>query len=201
MNRKLQPIKDSWKKKGVSICSDGWLDRQQRPLINIMATSVGGAMFVKAIDASGNIKDADYVANILVIEEIGKQNIVQIVTDNGSNFKAAGLTIENKYPHIFWTPCVVRSLNLGLKRDGKNPVDAQAREMKQLIVNDVWWDDLDYLLSFTELIVDMLRATDTDAPVLHSIYDMKRRIRHILLQDKVEYVIDIDLPDPPPENC
>ncbi|CAL5412655.1 unnamed protein product [Camellia sinensis] len=262
VNRKLQPIKDSWKKKGVSICSDGWSDRQKRPLINIMAASVGGAMFVKAIDASGNIKDADYVANIFlsVIEEIGKENIVQNVTDNGSNFKVAGLTIENKYPHIFWTPCVVHSLNLALKSmceppqnssqhpackwianlvtdlhnirnfivnhslpnaifksysnlellrvaetrfashivmakrlkevkpalekmvmdagwkiyrgDGKNLVDAKAREVKQLIVNDVWWDDLDYLLSFTEPIVDMLRAADTDAPVLHCIYDM-----------------------------
>ncbi|CAL5412651.1 unnamed protein product [Camellia sinensis] len=262
VNRKLQPIKDSWKKKGVSICSDGWSDRQKRPRINIMAASVGGAMFVKAIDASGNIKDADYVANIFlsVIEEIGKENIVQIVTDNGSNFKVAGLKIENKYPHIFWTPCVVHSLNLALKSmceppqnssqhsackwianlvtdlhnirnfivnhslpnaifksysnlellrvaetrfashivmakrlkevkpalekmvmdagwkiyrgDGKNPVDAKAREVKQLIVNDVWWDDLDYLLSFTEPIVDILRAADTDAPVLHCIYDM-----------------------------
>ncbi|KAL7189687.1 hypothetical protein ACSBR1_039348 [Camellia fascicularis] len=230
VNRKLQHIKDSWQNKGVSICSDGWSDRQKRPLINIMAASVGGAMFVKAIDASGNIKDVDYVANIFlsVIEEIGKQKIVQIVTDNGSNFKAAGLTIENKYPHIFWTPCVVHSLNLALKMnhslpnaifksysnlellrvaetrfashivmakrlkevkptlekmvmdagwkiykgDRKNPVDAKARELKQLIVNDVWWDDLDYLLSFTEPIVDMLRDADTDAPVLHSIYDM-----------------------------
>ncbi|KAL7204060.1 hypothetical protein ACSBR2_017176 [Camellia fascicularis] len=54
------------------------------------------------------------------------------------------------------------------KGDGKNPVDAKAREVKQLIVNDVWWDDLDYLLSFTEPIVDILRAADTDAPVLHS---------------------------------
>ncbi|GMP55525.1 hypothetical protein CsSME_00020320 [Camellia sinensis var. sinensis] len=42
-----------------------------------------------------------------------------------------------------------------------NLVDAKARE-----------DDLDYLLSFTEPIVDMLRAEDTDAPVLHSIYDI-----------------------------
>ncbi|KAL7204059.1 hypothetical protein ACSBR2_017175 [Camellia fascicularis] len=55
VNRKLQRIKDSWKKKGVSICSDGWSDGQKRPLINIMAASVGGAMLVKAIDASGNI--------------------------------------------------------------------------------------------------------------------------------------------------
>ena len=32
----------------------------------------------------------------------------------------------------------------------------------------------------------------------HSIW--KRRICHILFQDKVEYVIDIGIPTPPPEN-
>ncbi|KAL7178002.1 hypothetical protein ACSBR2_031207 [Camellia fascicularis] len=58
------------------------------------------------------------------------------------------------------------------KGDGKNPMDATAREVKQLIVNDVWWDDLDYLLSFTEPIVDMLRDAHTNALVLHSIYDL-----------------------------
>ncbi|KAL7253212.1 hypothetical protein ACSBR1_007697 [Camellia fascicularis] len=136
VNRKLQPIKDSWKKKGVSICSDGWLDRQQRPLINIMATSVCGAMFVKAIDASGNIKDADYVANILVTEEIGKQNIVQIVTDNGSNFKATGLTIGNKYPHIFWTPCVVHSLNLALKSGDRFDIGGSPIEFAEPFINE-----------------------------------------------------------------
>ncbi|KAH7847845.1 hypothetical protein Vadar_030829 [Vaccinium darrowii] len=61
INRLLQPFKDTWRKKGLSLCSDGWSNIQRRPLINIMAASQSGAMFVKAIDASGNIKDADYV--------------------------------------------------------------------------------------------------------------------------------------------
>ncbi|XP_059658963.1 uncharacterized protein LOC132305321 [Cornus florida] len=117
INRKLQPIKDSWKKKGMSLCSDGWSDRQRRPLINVMAASVGGAMFLKAVDASGNIKDAEYVANLFipVIKDVGEHNVVQIITDNGSNFKGVGGIIENTYPHIFWTPCVVHCLNLALK--------------------------------------------------------------------------------------
>lgn len=48
--RLLQPFRDTWRKKGVSVCSDGWSDGQRRPLINIMAASAGGAMFIKAID-------------------------------------------------------------------------------------------------------------------------------------------------------
>ena len=29
--------------------------------------------------------------------------------------RSAGLLIENQFPHIFWTPCVVHTLNLALK--------------------------------------------------------------------------------------
>ena len=262
MQRLIQPIKDTWKRKRVSICSDGWSDRQRRPLINIMATSIGGPIFVKAIDASGNIKSMDYIAGIFLecIEEIGAANVVQIVTDNAANYKAAGQIIETKYPHIFWTPCVVHSLNLALKsmceasqnsdyfsecewisklvnevhevrnfitnhnlalsifkrhsklnllkvadtRFASNIISAErlkavkdalekmvmdsdwksfkgygkviegrARAIKECIVNDNWWDQIDFFLSFTKPILDMLRAADKDSPpILHFIYDM-----------------------------
>ncbi|KAI8538068.1 hypothetical protein RHMOL_Rhmol09G0072900 [Rhododendron molle] len=66
INRLLQPVKDTWKKRGVSLVSDGWSDRQCRSMINIMAASTGGAMFIKAIDASGNTKDAEYVAKLVL---------------------------------------------------------------------------------------------------------------------------------------
>ncbi|KAL8477439.1 hypothetical protein ACS0TY_029655 [Phlomoides rotata] len=224
-----------------------------------MAASSGGTMFLKAIDASGIIKDGEYVSSLFeeAIKEVGESNVVQIITDNASNYKSAGSMIESRYPHIFWTPCVVHSLNLALKsicdpterspqydqckwisdlvgdvqnirnfivnhgmalsifnnyshlsllrvaetrfassivmtkrlkevrsalekmvmdsewrvyREGNN--EGKAREVKQCIVNDNWWDNLDYFLKFTEPIVDMLRKADTDTPVLHLIYDM-----------------------------
>ena len=107
VQRLIQSIKDTWKRKRVFICSDGWSDRQSRPLINIMATFMGGPIFVKAIDASGNIKSMDYIARIFLkgIEEIGAVNVVQIVIDNAANYKAVGQIIEIKYPHIFWMRC------------------------------------------------------------------------------------------------
>ncbi|XP_074374390.1 uncharacterized protein LOC141714792 [Apium graveolens] len=117
VNLLLQPFRDSWKKKGVSLCSDGWGDRHKRPLINVMVASRGNSMFVKSFDTSGNIKDAEYVAGLFLnaIDQVGPDNVVQIITDNAGNFKAAGLSIEAKYAQIFWTPCVVHSLNLALK--------------------------------------------------------------------------------------
>ncbi|XP_022894492.1 uncharacterized protein LOC111408894 isoform X2 [Olea europaea var. sylvestris] len=99
INRKLQPIRDSWRKKGVPIVSDGWLDKQRRPLINVMGASAGRAMFIKAIDASSNIKDGEYVAAMFTdaIKQIGSSNVVQIITDNAANYKSAGLSIETRW--------------------------------------------------------------------------------------------------------
>jgi len=57
VGRMLQPIKGTWKQKGVTIMRDGWCDSQRRPLINFMVVTEGGPMFLKAIDASGETKD------------------------------------------------------------------------------------------------------------------------------------------------
>ncbi|GJT24413.1 putative hAT dimerization domain, ribonuclease H-like domain protein [Tanacetum coccineum] len=117
VERLLQPIKDTWKEMGVSFVTDGWSDPQRRPLINFMATSSKGPMFIKAVNCMGEVKTKEYIANLMqeVINEIGHQNVVQIITDNAANCKGAGELIEGLYPHIYWTPCVVHTLNLALK--------------------------------------------------------------------------------------
>ncbi|KAH9326345.1 hypothetical protein KI387_006523 [Taxus chinensis] len=114
----LQPIRDLWKNSGVSIISEGWKNVQNRHLINVVAVCPKGAMFLKAIDCEGEVKDAQFIANILIeaIESVGPQNVVQVITDNAKICRAAGLIIEDKYEHIFWTPCVVHSLNLMLQK-------------------------------------------------------------------------------------
>ena len=115
--RLLKPIKDSWLKNGVSIVSNGWLDPQMRPLINIMAVSDEGPMFIKAIDGSGEFKNKHYIARVLkeAIKEIGHEKVVQVITVNASVMKFAKALFESEYPKIFWTPCIVHTLNLALK--------------------------------------------------------------------------------------
>ncbi|KAM0928455.1 hypothetical protein ACQ4PT_002494 [Festuca glaucescens] len=117
VERMLQPIKSTWSSKGVSIVSDGWSDPQRRPLLNFMAVTEDGPMFLRAVNTVGDTKSKEYIFEKLVetIDFIGAENVVQVVTDNASNCRGAGLMVEQKYPHIFWTPCVVHTLNLALK--------------------------------------------------------------------------------------
>jgi hypothetical protein len=113
----LQPIKSTWPSTGVSIVSDGWTDATHHPLINFMVSSLNGAVFLKAVDALGKYKDAQYMGELFikVIEDVGVDSCVQIIIDNAPVCKAAGMIVEAKYPQIFWTPCIVHSLNLALK--------------------------------------------------------------------------------------
>jgi len=113
----LDSTKSTWAEKGVTICSDGWSDPQRRPIINFVAVSDKAPMFLRADNCEGEYKSKEYIAEKLkgIIEEVGRQNVVQIITDNAANCKGAGLIIESEYDNIFWTPCVVHTLNLALK--------------------------------------------------------------------------------------
>ena len=46
------------------------------------------------------------------IQMIGPYNVIQVITDNVANCKATGAIIEDKYPNIFWSGCLVHTLNL-----------------------------------------------------------------------------------------
>lgn len=47
----------------------------------------------------------------------------------------------------------------------------KVRFVKEKVIDACWWDKIEYILSFTTLIYEILRACDTDEPCLHLIYD------------------------------
>eukprot|EP01018_Ginkgo_biloba_P023549 Gb_28141 [translate_table: standard] len=136
----IEPIRASWRTTGVSIVSDGWTDARNRPLINVIDVCPKGSMFLNAVDCNGELKDATFIANILIdaIESVGLSNVVQVITDNARVCKVARLLVEARYENIFWTPCVVHSLNLILKKIDKIEwikITDEAKEIEMLITN------------------------------------------------------------------
>ncbi|KAL2974702.1 hypothetical protein AAZX31_14G119300 [Glycine max] len=49
---------------------------------------------------------------------------------------------------------------------------SKAKLVKDTLLDDKWWDKVDYILSFTSPIYDVLRRTDMDASYLHLVYEM-----------------------------
>ncbi|KAG6521801.1 hypothetical protein ZIOFF_018934 [Zingiber officinale] len=207
----------------------------------------------------GEYKNKIFISKLLInaINEVGHQNVVQVVTDNAPIYKT-GLLVEAKYPHIFWIPCVVHTLNLALKNicaptdslQNKEAFDeckwiaevandasmiknfilnhnmrlsmlnensnlkilsladtqfastiimlkrsrqikkclenmgiserwdvykeedvVKARVVKYKILDDQFWEKIDYILAFTSPIYEMLRKADIDQPCLHLVYE------------------------------
>ncbi|XP_022145205.1 uncharacterized protein LOC111014710 [Momordica charantia] len=109
-----------------------------------MVISKGRPMFLKAVDCSGEVKDKFFIANLMkeVINEVGPDNVVQVITDNAPNCKGAGQLIEGQFPMIVWTPCVVHTLNLALKNicAAKNVEDNQIAYGECSWISDVAGD-------------------------------------------------------------
>ncbi|KAH6788024.1 hypothetical protein C2S52_007576 [Perilla frutescens var. hirtella] len=161
INRLLQPIRESWRKKGTSIVSDGWSDRSPQyahckwisdlvnDIQNIRIFIVNHSMALSIYNKHSKLSllrvaDTRFASSIIMAKRL----------------RDVKKSLENMVMDADWRTY----------RDGNN--ESKAQEVKQCIVNDAWWDQLDYFLSFTEPIMNMLRAADTDTPILHLIYDM-----------------------------
>ncbi|XP_039020742.1 uncharacterized protein LOC120152615 [Hibiscus syriacus] len=114
--------KKEWAEKGCSILSDGWRDSVVQKDINFLVNSPKGSVFVKSHDVSDVSKDADLLFHVLdkMVEEVGEENVVQVVTDNASAYVKAGKLMEAKRQHLYWTPCAAHCLDLMLEDIGKH---------------------------------------------------------------------------------
>ena len=51
-------------------------------------------------------------------------------------------------------------------------IKGRVKFVKKKVLDDFWWNSINYILSFTAPIYDMLRIFDIDKPCLHLVYDM-----------------------------
>lgn len=255
----LETIKSTWGKAGVTILADGWSDVERRPVINILAVTESGPVFLEAINNEDGGKTKEYITDKLIsaIENVEPENVVQVITDNDPVCRAAGALIQEKYSHIQWTPSIAHTLSLALKNicaaKSSDDVDLtdchwiskvvedatfvknfiinhtmklsifeefsklkilviadtrfasdivmlkrfrlikqsllrmvisdqwpdyrkgnieQAHIVKTKIIDDLWWDQIEYILAFTEPIYSMLRMVDIEKSCFHLICEM-----------------------------
>ncbi|KAJ6990673.1 hypothetical protein NC653_019055 [Populus alba x Populus x berolinensis] len=73
-----------------------WLNRRNVPVMNFLAYSPRGTIFLKSVNTSGLQKDKETLLEMFdeVVKEVGQENIVQFVSDNESAFKAAGKALQ-----------------------------------------------------------------------------------------------------------
>ncbi len=128
--------REKWKTYGCTIMCDGWTGPTKLSIINFMVYSKGSTVFLKSVDASHHIKDHTYIYNLLkdVVKEVGKDNVVQVVSDNASAYKKAGKKLMERY-NLYWTPCAAHCLDLMFEDIGKKESVSQVIEQARAVTN------------------------------------------------------------------
>ncbi|RVW26299.1 hypothetical protein CK203_107166 [Vitis vinifera] len=141
-----------------------------------------GTVFLKSVDASNYIKDHKYIYDLLktVIKEVGKENVVQIVTDNGSAFIEAGKQLMKKY-NLYWTPCAAHCIDLifediAYARDENEPYASGAGDWMFKIIQDHWEKTLKHPLHATAYFLNprfqYRRGVGSDPELLQAVHDV-----------------------------
>ncbi|XP_020173365.3 uncharacterized protein [Aegilops tauschii subsp. strangulata] len=113
--------KESWELTGCTVMTDAWTNKKGRGVMNLVVHSAHGVCFIDSVDCSGDRKDGKYIFDLVdkCIEEIGEENVVQVVTDNASVNVSAVSMLTAKRPSIFWNGCAAHCLDLMLEDLGK----------------------------------------------------------------------------------
>ncbi|XP_026383706.1 uncharacterized protein LOC113279196 [Papaver somniferum] len=120
-------------------------------------------------------------------DDVGPRNIVQLVTDQGSQFKVAGKRLASEYDTFFWFPCAAHVLDLMLEDMEKFPfvkdVIGEARQISKFIYNHGW-----VLARFRQhsagrnLLCPCLTRFSTNFIAIKSIIDQRNAIESLFLE-------------------
>ncbi|XP_058725529.1 uncharacterized protein LOC131596808 [Vicia villosa] len=116
-NDVLEEHRAVWKIRGCTIMVDAWTDKKRRSILNLLVNSIKGTVFLKTIDASEMLESSKKLFKMMddIVEEVGEENVVQIVTDYTPYYKVAGEMLMEKRTRLYWTPCVTHCIEMILE--------------------------------------------------------------------------------------
>lgn len=190
-NEYLKTHRENWKSNGCSIMTDSWTDMRGRSIMNFCVNCELGTSFLKSVDASAEAHTADYIFSLVdkCIDDVGHQNVVQVVTDNASANIAAGRLLRTKYPTIFWTSCAAHCIDLMLEEIGKESKVKSAISKAKVLTTFIYSHakTLNMMKHFTKK-RDIIRPGQTRFATtfltLQSVMDKKDKLRLMFSSDE-----------------
>ncbi|XVF23558.1 hypothetical protein REPUB_Repub13aG0048900 [Reevesia pubescens] len=178
---------------------DGWKGTTNQHIINFLIYSPRGTVFRKSIDSS-NVKsrNAEYYFGLMdnMVEEIGEEFVVQVVTDNEVAVKAGGRELLRPGITRFATNFIALESILRSKQALKEMVTSEgwirsmyARkpgglEMMEVIDSKVFWSKAVEIQKVQEPLLKVLRMCDGDEkPTMGYIYEAIDRAKLAIKKD------------------
>ena len=124
IEKELECHHKSVQKFGLSLQSDGKDSMSRRHLVNILTTTPLGPQFREVVDVSGQSRDAEHTAQVLMdafmrLPADDQKNLVTVITDTPAVNRKAWTILEDKMPHVQCVPCAAHCINLHFKHIAK----------------------------------------------------------------------------------
>ena len=163
---------------------------KRRSIMNLCVNSRGGTCFLSSKDTSKDSHTGEFIFNYIdqCIEDIGADNIVQVVTDNATNNVAAAKMLKQKRPRIFWTGCAAHTVDLML--EGISKLSGFARIIDQAKAVTIFIYAHHKTLSMMRAYAkrDIVRPGATRFATcfltLHSLYEKKTQLKNMFGSDE-----------------
>ncbi|KAF1859973.1 hypothetical protein Lal_00027820 [Lupinus albus] len=171
----------------------------RRTILNFLVNSPKGIVFLKSIDASHFSKTTDKVFGMMdeIVEEVGEENVVQIVTDNAINYKAARELLMRKRMKLYQTPCAAQCIDLMLEDiEKKIPIHKKTTEHGKKITTYIYSRTslislLHYHNKGTYLITPVATHFATSYLILGCLVDNKQALIRIVLEQHCGLLINL----------
>lgn len=97
----------------LGLMCDGWTNIRREPIINYVITTPE-PIFYKTISTKAISHSGAYIAKEIssIIQDLGPNKVLGIVTDNAKSMKSAWAILKNEYDHLEAYGCVAHGLNL-----------------------------------------------------------------------------------------
>ena len=156
----INTLKAKWPVYGCTIMCDGWSSKTRKPIINFMVYCDRSMIYLSSVDTTNIPKTEDYIFSLMdkIVEEVGEENVVQVVTDNEASFKAAGMLLMEKHKHLFWSPRAAHCIDLMLEDIGN------IKHIKETL------DKVKMITSFiynSSKVVNLMKVFTKDKDLLH----------------------------------
>ncbi|KAF9610971.1 hypothetical protein IFM89_026251 [Coptis chinensis] len=111
----VSAIKASWSLTGCTLMSDIWTDAKSCSFFSLIAYSPKGAVFLKSYDRADSVGDDPEDILLSTIDEIGSENVVQVIVNRVSYEEYGMDLVAERYPQIYRTKCASDGIQLLLE--------------------------------------------------------------------------------------
>ena len=103
IEKSLDQYRKEWSQCGRTLMTDGWTNGKKRSITNFLVNSPRGTVFINSVDTSSICKNAQNMFELIdsIVEEIGDEHVVQVVTNSAAALVKAGEFLMEKRKKYF----------------------------------------------------------------------------------------------------